>query len=104
MESVCFKRFADVLLRHFVESAGTGQVNGQSHAEDQDGGETGLNVDGMEEQTIESLIDDVKGGDDEKSGFKEGREVFEFAVAVRVSRIRGLISDADGKKGDDGGD
>ena len=103
MECVRFERFADVLLCHFVESAGTGQVNGQSDAEDQNGGETGLNVDRMEEQAVKGLIDDVEGGDDEKSGFKEGGEIFEFAVAVGVARIRGLIGDADRKEGDDRG-
>ena len=104
MESVGFQRFADVLLRYFVEGTGAREVNGQGGAENQDGGETGLNVDGMKEQAIERFVDDVKGGDDEQAGFQEGGEVFKFAVTVRMARVGRLVGDTDGKKGNDGGD
>ena len=49
-------------------------------------------------------IDDVDGGEDEQAGFDEGGEIFEFAVAVWVALVGGLIGDADGEKRDDGGD
>ena len=58
----------------------------------------------MEEEPGEGFIDDVERRDNQEPGFEEGREVFKFAVAVGMALVGGLIGDADGEKGDDGGD
>jgi len=104
MEGVGFERFADVLTGHFVESAGAGKVDGESDEEHDDSGEAGLDVNGMKEEAVESLVNNVEGGENEKAGFQERGEIFEFAVAVGMTRVSRPIGNADREKGDDGGD
>lgn len=104
MEGVCFEGFAGMFCGDFVEGPSAGQVNGQRDEQHKDGGEAGLDVDGMKEEPVEGLVNDVEGGEDEEAGFDEGGEVFEFAVAVRVAGVSGLVGYTDREKSDDGGD
>lgn len=103
MQGVCFESFADVLLSDFLEGASAVDVDQERDTKDQDGGEARLDVDGMEEEAGESLEDDVESGHDEQARLDKGGEVLEFAVPIGVTRVGRLVSDADGKKSDDGG-
>ena len=104
MKRVGFECFAGMTPGDGVERARAGEINGESDEKNEDGGEGGLNVDGVEEEAIEGFIDDVDGGEEEQAGFDEGGEIFKFAVAVGVALVGRLIGNADGEKGDDGGD
>jgi hypothetical protein len=104
VKSVGFERFAGVFFGDGTEGAGASEINGKSEEEDEDGEEAGLDVHGVEEEAREGFVDDVDGGEDEQAGLDKGGEIFEFAVAVRVALVGGLVSNADGKEGDDGGD
>jgi len=43
-------------------------------------------------------------GDEEQGGLEDGAEVFELGVAIGVVGVGGLVGDAHGEVGDDGGD
>ncbi len=104
MERVGFQRFADVLFSHGIQGARASQIDSQRHREDKNGGNAGLNMHAMEKQAGKGFVDDVNGGENQQSGFDERGEIFEFAVSVGVTIVGGLVGNADGKKGDDGGD
>ena len=56
------------------------------------------------EEAADGLGDDPEGGAEHEGGFDEGGEALDFAVAVVMVFIGGAIGDADGEKGNDGGD
>jgi len=93
-----------MFLGNFIESTSPGEVYRQGDQEDKDGSETWLDVDGVEEEAGERLVNDVEGGEDEQTGLKESREVFEFAVTVGMTFVGRPVGDTDRKKSDHGGD
>src|SRR5260221_7212483 len=104
VQGVGFKSFAGVALGDDIQGVGAGHVDREGDEKDDDGSDGGLNVDGVEKEAMEGLVDDIDGGENEQAGFNEGGKIFEFAMAVGVALVRGLVGDADGEKRDDGGD
>ena len=68
----------------------------QHHGE---GGDRGLDIDAAKEEAEHGLVDDPGAGQQQQAGFDEGGKVFDFAVAVLVVGVGGLVGDADRKKG-----
>ncbi len=62
MERVSFQRFARIFLRNALESAGSGQVDGQRREKHENCSEARLDVHAMEEEAVKRLINDVERG------------------------------------------
>ena len=73
----------------------------QHHSE---GDGSGLDFYVVEEQALDGLVDDDDARQKQETGFDEGGEILDFAVAVLVVGVGGLVGDADGKERDDRGD
>src|SRR6516164_8535048 len=101
MQGIGFEGFARVTFGDPPEGAGAREVNGQRAEKNEDGEQTGFDVNGVKEQAVEGLDDDVNRGEDEKTGFDKGGKVFELAVAVGMALVGGPVRDAHREKGDD---
>ena len=104
MQRIGLQRFAGVLVRHLIERPRACNVDGQRGKEYQNRCEARFNVNGMKEQAIKGLIDDVKSRNDEQSGFQKCRKILKLSVSVRMPCISRLIGNANGQKRNHRGD
>src|SRR5579864_3445370 len=104
MQGVGFQSFTGVALGDDIERAGPGHVNRKGDEQNHNGSDARLDMDRMEKETVEGLINDVDGGENEQSGLNKRGKIFKLAVAVGVALIRRLVGDAHGEKRDHGGD
>ncbi len=91
MEGIRFEGFTGVFAGDDGQGASAGQINGEGSEKNDEGDEAGLDMDGVEKEAGEGFVDDVNGGEDEEAGFDEGGEILEFAVAIGVALISGLV-------------
>lgn len=103
VEGVGFEGLGVVLAGHAHQGAGAEPVDAEREEKDQEGEEGGLDLDPVDE-AMDGFPDDPGAGDEEQRGLEDGAEVFELGVAVGVVGVGGLVGDADGEVGDDGGD
>jgi len=104
MEGVGFEGVAGIFGGDAAEGTGAKEINAHGEAEDEDGRQTGTDMNGVEEEALEGFPNDVESGDEEETGLNKGGEIFDLAVAIKMLGIGGLIGNANGKIGDDGGD
>ena len=56
------------------------------------------------DDTANGFGGDPDGGAGHEQNFDPGRDAFEFSMSVIVLGVRGLVGDADGEQGEDGGE
>ena len=70
----------------------------------QEGPDTRLDVDLVEEEAAHRLVDDPRGGDQQQPRLDKGRQVLDPPVAVAMLAVGRLPGEAHGDEGDRGGD
>src|SRR5215467_3381803 len=104
MQRIGFECLAVVFFRNFSESAGTPEIHYHRREQHQKCRQTGFDLDMVEEQSLNSFINDDHASDQQKPGFDKSGKVLDLFVAVLVVGIRRLIREAYRNKSYDGGD
>ena len=91
MQRVSLQRFAGVFPGCMSESPRACQVDGERAEKHEDRRHARLDMHAVEKQPVERLINDVKGGQREQTGFHEGGKILELSVTVRVALVGRLI-------------
>ena len=104
MQGVGFESLAFVFRGDAAEGARTPPVH--SHG-DQHHGECPdrrFDFDVAEKQAHDRFVDDPGAGQQKQAGFNEGGKIFDFAVAILVVGVGGLVGNSDGEIGEQRGD
>ena len=81
-------------------SAGTGEIDHDGKAEDEERPRRNGQVEVVvEEQTVNGFVDDPDGGEEHQAGFYKGRKGLDFAVAIAVVLVGRAVGDLDGGRG-----
>src|ERR1700688_1502870 len=104
MERVGFQRLAVVFVGDAAKCARAPPVHAHREQHHRKSGDGRLNFDSPEKESHCGLVDDPGASEQEQPGFDEGGKIFDFAMAVLMIRVGGLIGDADRKKSEDRGD
>ena len=86
------------------ERAGAPGVDRHRQQHDQERGHARLNFHAVKEQPLDRFIDDPDAGQQQQTGFDEGRKILELAVPVLVIGIRRLVGNPNRKKRHQGRD
>ena len=65
MKSVGFECFARIFLSDVLKRTRAGHVDGQRRKQDHNGGDTGLDVHGTEEEPVKRFVNDVERGEEQ---------------------------------------
>ena len=95
MERVRFQSLAVILRRNPPQGARAPVVDNHGKTHHAKGGQAGLDLHMAIEETQPRFVNDRHARQQQQTGFKEGREVLDFAMAILVVSIGGFVGNAD---------
>ena len=104
VQRVGLQSLAVVLVGDALQSPRTPEVHDHRDAHNDESPDGGLDLDGMKEEALAGFVDDPDAGQQQQAGFEEGGEALDFAVAVLMIGVGGLVGDANRKIGKRRGD
>ena len=97
MQRVGFEGLTVVLRGDLAESARAPNIDNHRYQHYGESPNRGLNIDSAKEEANNCFVNHPSASEQQQTGFDKGGKIFDFAVAVLVVGVGGLVGDSDGK-------